>query len=167
MSYVKISFIHGEVVFVIWLKYSKFLCGTDSNQSGAVWGNHFGSIPGVIDPFWDLWTAQKPFWGRFWPSLTLPANSVKSLWPQMSCTGVPHIVLHILCWTRTYWGHFRPSIYISLKSVLALFQLPQGEVVFVALAVRILEILLLGQFLQIFVWSVSYASISAAQRPKI
>ena len=29
-------------------------------------------------------------------------------WSQMACTGVPQIVLHILCSTRTYWGHFRP-----------------------------------------------------------
>ena len=41
-----------------------------------------------------------------WPH---PANSVKFLWSQMACTGVPQIVLHILCSTCTYWGHFRPS----------------------------------------------------------
>ena len=40
-----------------------------------------------------------------WPH---PANSVKFLWSQMACTDVSHIILHILCWTRTYWGHFRP-----------------------------------------------------------
>ena len=39
------------------------------------------------------------------------------LWPPLPtrsiCFGpkwlVPHIVLHVLCSTRTYWGHFRPS----------------------------------------------------------
>ena len=84
----------------------------DSNQSGAVGGSiwvHFR----VHWPIWGPLDGSKakfrPFWGRFWPSLTPHANSVKSLWSQMACTGVPHIVLHILCSTRTCWGHFRPS----------------------------------------------------------
>ena len=74
-----------------------------------------------------------------------PAHSVKSLLSQMFCTGVPNIELQILRSSRSYWGHFRPS-----KSVLALFSLLHGEVVFVATAVQILEILLLGHFIQMF-----------------
>ena len=30
-------------------------------------------------------------------------------WSKMACTGVPHIVLHVSCWTRTSGGYFRPS----------------------------------------------------------
>merc|ERR1712223_991944 len=48
----------------------------------------------------------------------------------------------ILCSTRTYWGHFRPCKVIFFRF--------SGEVVFVATAVRILKILLLGYFLQMF-----------------
>ena len=71
------------------------------------------SGPGGFDPFKGLCRAPKRslglFLGRFWPSLTPPANSIKFLWSQMACGGVPHLVLHILCPTRTYWGHIRPS----------------------------------------------------------
>ena len=27
----------------------------------------------------------------------------------MACAGVPHVVIHIFCSTRTYWGNFWPS----------------------------------------------------------
>ena len=81
----------------------------NSNQSRAVGGTiwvHFR----VHWPIWGPLDSSKakfrPFWGRFWPSLTPHDNSVK--WSKMACTGVPLIVLHILCSTRTYWGHFRP-----------------------------------------------------------
>ena len=53
--------------------------------------DQLGSISGVIDK-----AKFKPFWGRFWPSLSPPANSVNFSWSQMACTGVPQIVLHIL-----------------------------------------------------------------------
>ena len=49
------------------------------------------------------------YFDLFWPSLTPPANPVKFFWSKMACTGVPHIVLHVSCWTRTSWGYFRPS----------------------------------------------------------
>ena len=52
---------------------------------------------------------QGPFWAIFWPSLTPPANLVKKISSKMACTGVPHIVLHVLCSTRTSGGYFRPS----------------------------------------------------------
>ena len=44
----------------------------------------------------------------FWPSLTPPATPVKFFWSKMACTGVPHIVLHVSCWTRTSRGYFGP-----------------------------------------------------------
>ena len=42
------------------------------------------------------------------------AGSVEFLWFKMAGTGVPHIVLHVLCSTRTSGGNFRPQ-----KSVLS------------------------------------------------
>ena len=38
-----------------------------------------------------------------------PANLAKLFWAEMACTGVKHIVLHVLCLTRTSGGYFRPS----------------------------------------------------------
>ena len=37
--------------------------------------------------------------------------------PEIACSGVPHIVLHLFCPTRTYWGHFRPSK-VSFSAIL-------------------------------------------------
>ena len=84
-----------------------------SNQSGAVGGIIWGPFPGS-------WThlgasrglrSQKrgPYLAIFGPSLTPPANPVKFFWSKMACTGVPHIVLHVSCQTRTSGGYFRPS----------------------------------------------------------
>ena len=41
------------------------------------------------------------YFDLFWPSLTPPANPVNFFWFKMACTCVPHIVLHVSCWTRT------------------------------------------------------------------
>ena len=38
----------------------------------------------------------------------------------MACTGVPHIVLHVLCSTRTSWGYHKPSE-IRFEGILALY----------------------------------------------
>ena len=38
-----------------------------------------------------------------------PADLPKFFWSKMDCTCVPHIVLHVSCWTRTSGGYFRPS----------------------------------------------------------
>ena len=42
------------------------------------WGNHFGSISGVMDQFGGPLDGSKdkfgPFWGRFWPFLTPPCQ---------------------------------------------------------------------------------------------
>ena len=73
-----------------------------------------------LSPFPGSWThlgasrglrSQKrgPYLAIFGPSLTPPANPVKFFWSKMACTGVPHIVLHVSCWTRTSGGYFRPS----------------------------------------------------------
>ena len=60
-----------------------------------------------------------PFWIVFWPSLTPPANPVKFFWSKMACTGVPHIVLHVSCRTRTSGGYFWPSE-VRFRGILAL-----------------------------------------------
>ena len=51
---------------------------------------------------------------QFWLFLAPPANPVEFLGFKMAGTGVPHIVLHVSCWTRTSRGYFRPQ-----KSVLS------------------------------------------------
>ena len=38
----------------------------------------------------------------------------------MACTGVPHIVLHVLCSTRTSGGYYEPSE-IRFEGILALY----------------------------------------------
>ena len=55
-------------------KYCNALKGQemDSDQSGTVWGNHLGSISGVIDPFKGLWTAAKLNSGHSIADLNLP-----------------------------------------------------------------------------------------------
>ena len=110
----------------------------DSNQSRAVGGTiwvHFR----VHWPIWGLWTAPKPNsshsgadFDLSWP----PANSVNSNGPKwLVQVSHKYYYIHISYSTCTYWGHFRRY---------------SGEVVFVATAVQILKILLLGHFLQMF-----------------
>ena len=57
----------------------------------------------------------------FWPSLTPPANPVKFFWSKMAFTGVPRIVLHVSCRTRTSGGYFWPSE-VRFRGILALFE---------------------------------------------
>ena len=64
-------------------------------------------------------TAQAAFLAIFWPSLTPPANPVKLFWFKMTWKGVPHIVLHVLCSTRTSGGYLRPSE-VRFRAILAL-----------------------------------------------
>ena len=52
-------------------------------------------------------------------SLAPPADPVEFLWFKMAGTGVPHIVLHVSCWTRTSRGYFRPQK--SVLSKIAIF----------------------------------------------
>ena len=131
----------------------------DSNQSRAVGGTiwvHFR----VHWPIWGPLDGSKakfrPFWGRFWPSLTPHANSVKSLWSEMACTGVPQIVLHISYSTRTYWGHFRPCK-VSFSALAERSSLLLRQCEFWKYCFQVI-------FFKCFVWNVSYASILAAQR---
>ena len=96
----------------------------NSNQSGAVggiiWGpfqgslTHLGASKGL--------RSQKrgPYLAIFGPSLTPPANPVKFFWSKMACTGVPHIVLHVSCRTRTSGGYFWPSE-VRFRGILAHF----------------------------------------------
>ena len=95
----------------------------DSNQSGAVggiiWGpflgswTHLGASRGLRSQKWG------PYLAIFGPSLTPPANPVKFFWSKMACTGVPHIVLHVSCRTRTSGGCFWPSE-VRFRGILAL-----------------------------------------------
>ena len=97
-------------------------------------GNGLKSIRGsrgiIWGPFPGSWThlgasrglrSQKrgPYLAIFGPSLTPPANPVKFFWSKMACTGVPHIVLHVSCWTRTSGGYFWPSE-VRFRGILAL-----------------------------------------------
>ena len=76
------------------------------------WGDHLGSISGSWTHLGASWGLRSQKWGpylaKFGPSLTPPANLVKKISSKMACTGVPHIVLHVLCSTRTSGGCFRP-----------------------------------------------------------
>ena len=47
--------------------------------------------------------------------LAPPAYPVEFLWFKMAGTGVPHIVLLVLCSTRTSEGYFRPKKSIVSK----------------------------------------------------
>ena len=50
-----------------------------------------------------------------WSGMTFRWKNIPMFWYaertvfKMICTGVPHIVLHVLCSTRTSGGYFRPS----------------------------------------------------------
>ena len=92
----------------------------DSNQSGAVGGIIWGPFQGSLTHLGASRGLQSqkrgPFWAKFQPSLTPPANPVNFFWSKMACTGVPHIVLYVLCSTRTSRSIFGP-----LKSDLVLF----------------------------------------------
>ena len=87
------------------------------------WGDRSGSISRVLDPFRASrgpWSQKRgPFWAIFWPSPTPPANPVKIFWSKIGCTAVPHIVLHVSCWTRTTGGYFRP-FEVRFRGILAL-----------------------------------------------
>ena len=78
----------------------------DSNLSGAPGETIWGPLPGSLNPSGASGGLRS---GADFDLPFPPANVVKILWIEMACTGVPHIVLHISCSTRTFWGHFRPS----------------------------------------------------------
>ena len=84
-----------------------------------IWGlflgswTHLGVSRGPRSQKWG------PFGAIFGPSLTPPANPVKFFWSKMACRGVPHIVLHVSCWTRTSGGYFWPSE-VRFRGILAL-----------------------------------------------
>ena len=87
-------------------------------------GQGLKSIRAVGGSLVHLWAATGlrrkhlcTFLAIFRPSLAPPANLVKFLWYKMTCHGVQHIVLHVLCWTHTSGGYWGP-----LKSVLTPFQ---------------------------------------------
>ena len=82
----------------------------------------------LYQPFWTIkiqpgWPKLGIFEGTkysdFWLFLTSPADPVEFLGFKMAGTGVPHIVLHVSCWTRTSRGYFRPQK--SVLSKIAIF----------------------------------------------
>ena len=87
------------------------------------WGDHLGSISGSWTHLGASWGLRSQKWGPylaiFGPSLTPPANLVNFFWSKMACTGVPHIVLHVSCRTRTSGGYFWPSE-VRFRGILAL-----------------------------------------------
>ena len=61
---------------------------------------------------WHIWgplggskAKLRPFLRKILTFPDPPAKQVRFLWSKMGHTGVPHIVLHILCSTYTFWGH--------------------------------------------------------------
>ena len=56
---------------------------------------------------------------QFWLFLAPPADPVKFIVFKIAGTRVPHIVLHVLCWTRTSKGYIRPQT--SVLSKIAIF----------------------------------------------
>ena len=83
----------------------------DSNQSVAVGQTIMGSFQGSLTHLGTSGRLQSQIQAILGQILTFPdppCQLGQLKWSQMACTGVPQIVLHILCSTRTYWGHFRP-----------------------------------------------------------
>ena len=120
----KISAIFCKIASRITTQNGSRTLEMDSNQLGAVGGIIWGPFPGS-------WThlgasrglkSQKrgPYLAIFGPSLTPPANLVNFFWSKMACTGVPHIVLHVSCRTRTSGGYFWPSE-VRFRGILAHF----------------------------------------------
>ena len=83
----------------------------DSNQSGAVgetiWDPFQGSLT-HLGASGRLQSQIQAIPGQILTFPDPPCQLGQLKWSEMACTGVPQIVLHILCSTRTYWGHFRP-----------------------------------------------------------
>ena len=93
----------------------KSIRGGWGDRSGPFPGSwtHLGASRGLRSQKWG------PYLAIFGPSLTPPANLVKFFWSKMACTGVPHIVLHVSCGTRTSGGYFWPSE-VRFRGILAL-----------------------------------------------
>merc|ERR1719394_635541 len=84
----------------------------DLNQSRAVGGNILSPFQGSLTNLGASGRHQSQIQATLGQILTIPdppCQLGQLKWSQMACTGVPQIVLHILCSTRTYWGYFRPS----------------------------------------------------------
>ena len=83
----------------------------DWNLSRAVGGNILGPFQGSLTNLGASGRLQSQIQAILGQILTFPdppCQLGQLKWSEMACTGVPQIVLHILCSTRTYWGHFRP-----------------------------------------------------------
>jgi len=83
----------------------------DLNQSRAVGGNILGPFQGSLTNVETSGRLQSQIQAILGQILTFPdppCQLSQLKWSEMAFTGVPQIVLHILCSTRTYRGHFRP-----------------------------------------------------------
>ena len=115
------------LIFGFWA-LKRPLNGSRTPEMDPKWSPQLPLID--LSPFPGSWThlgasrglrSQKrgPYLAIFGPSLTPPANPVKFFWSKMACTGVPHIVLHVSCRTRTSGGYFWPSE-VRFRGILAL-----------------------------------------------
>ena len=59
---------------------------------------HLGASRGLRS---QKYRKARPILGRILTFLDPPANPVNFYWPKMVCADVPHIILHVLCSTRT------------------------------------------------------------------
>ena len=83
----------------------------DSNQSRAVGGTIWDPFQGSLTHLGASGRLQSQIQAILGQILTFPDPhcQLRQLkWSEMACTGVPQIVLHVLCSTRTIWGHFMP-----------------------------------------------------------
>ena len=96
----------------------KDVCVSNNRSMIWYWGEN---LPKVISLSRMLIQIKKghTFFLHFWLFLAPPADPVEFLWFKREGTGVPHIVLHVSCWTRTFRGYFRPQK--SVLSKIAIF----------------------------------------------
>ena len=80
----------------------------DSNQSQAVGGTILGSFQGSLTNLGASGQLQSQIQAILGQILTFPDPPCQPCKIFMIRTGVPHIVLHILCSTRNCLGQFKP-----------------------------------------------------------
>ena len=85
------------------------------NQSEAVGGTIRGPFPVSLPIFGPLEGSEALREAHSEPL----CQRGQFFWSKMACTGVPQIVLHVLCSTRTSGGYFRPSE-VSFRGISAL-----------------------------------------------
>ena len=97
----------------------------DSNQSGAVGGIILGVFQGSLTHLGasrrlrgQRYIKARPILGHILTFFDPPCQPGQIFWSKIACTGVSHIVLHVLCSTRTSGGHLRPSE-VTFRAILS------------------------------------------------